>query len=106
MTKYGYARVSSDTQDYAAQVEALRAAGCKKIYSEKASGARNDRAELAKLMKRLFPCDVLVVTRLDRLAAPPATCSTCWTPSSSMVPGSGRSRIPGPTSRPRMASSC
>jgi DNA invertase Pin-like site-specific DNA recombinase len=49
-------------------VAELRAAGCVKIYSEKASGARGDRAELQKLLKRLFPCDVLIVTRLDRLA--------------------------------------
>jgi DNA invertase Pin-like site-specific DNA recombinase len=36
--KYGYARVSSKAQDYAAQVEALKAAGCEKIFSEKQSG--------------------------------------------------------------------
>jgi len=37
--KYGYARVSSKAQDYQAQVEALKAAGCEKIYSEKQSGS-------------------------------------------------------------------
>jgi DNA invertase Pin-like site-specific DNA recombinase len=46
----------------------MRAAGCAKIFSEKASGARGDRAELARVIKRLQPGDVLVVTRLDRLA--------------------------------------
>jgi DNA invertase Pin-like site-specific DNA recombinase len=69
MTKYGYARVSSDTQDYRSQVEALKAAGCKKIYSEKASGkSTNGRPELAKVMKALQPGDAVVVTKLDRIA--------------------------------------
>jgi DNA invertase Pin-like site-specific DNA recombinase len=52
----------------AGQVAELKAAGCTKIHGEKASGARNDRAELAKLMRRLQPGDIVVVTRLDRLA--------------------------------------
>jgi DNA invertase Pin-like site-specific DNA recombinase len=64
----GYARVSTAGQDLAAQVAELQAAGCSKIYREKVSGARSDRAELAKLMKRLAPGDVLIVCRLDRLA--------------------------------------
>jgi DNA invertase Pin-like site-specific DNA recombinase len=67
--KYGYARVSSRAQDYAAQVQALKAAGCEKIYSEKQSGkSRNGRPEFAKLMKALLPGDTVVVTKLDRLA--------------------------------------
>jgi DNA invertase Pin-like site-specific DNA recombinase len=67
--RYGYARVSSDTQDYHAQVEALKAAGCERVYSEKASGkSRNGRHELGKLMKALMPGDVVVVTNLDRVA--------------------------------------
>lgn len=67
--KYGYARVSSKAQDYQAQVEALRAAGCEKIFSEKQSGkSRNGRPEFAKLMKALLPGDTVVVTKLDRLA--------------------------------------
>ena len=54
--KYGYARVSSRVQDYQAQVEALKAAGCEKIYSEKQSGkSRNGRPEFTKLMKALLP---------------------------------------------------
>jgi DNA invertase Pin-like site-specific DNA recombinase len=64
----GYARVSTREQDLTGQLAELRAAGCTKIYSEKASGARGDRAELARVIKRLEPGDVLVVTRLDRLA--------------------------------------
>jgi len=67
--KYGYARVSSKAQDYTAQVEALKAAGCEKIYSEKQSGKSTDgRPEFKKLMKALLPGDTVVVTKLDRLA--------------------------------------
>ena len=67
--RYGYARVSSDTQDYAAQVEALKAAGCDKIFSEKASGkSTSGRREFDKLMRALLPGDTVMVTRLDRLA--------------------------------------
>ena len=67
--KYGYARVSSKTQDYLAQVEALKAAGCEKVFSEKQSGkSRDGRPEFAKLMKALLPGDTVVVTKLDRLA--------------------------------------
>src|SRR5215471_10209209 len=67
--KYGYARVSSDTQDHTAQVDALQAAGCQRIYSEKASGkSTNGRPELGKLLMRLEPGDVVMVTKLDRIA--------------------------------------
>jgi DNA invertase Pin-like site-specific DNA recombinase len=68
MTTYGYARVSTDGQTLAAQEAALHAAGCAKVYAEKASGAKTDRAELRKLLARLSEGDVLIVTRLDRLA--------------------------------------
>jgi DNA invertase Pin-like site-specific DNA recombinase len=64
----GYARVSTREQDVSGQVAELTAAGCAKVFKEKASGARGDRAELAKVLRRLEPSDVLVVTRLDRLA--------------------------------------
>jgi DNA invertase Pin-like site-specific DNA recombinase len=53
MTIYGYARVSTDGQTVAAQDAQLHASGCAKVYSEKAPGAQTDRAELAKLLKRL-----------------------------------------------------
>jgi len=55
-------------QDLASQVAALQAAGCGNIFKEKASGAKTDRPELAKAIRRLEAGDVLVVTRLDRLA--------------------------------------
>jgi DNA invertase Pin-like site-specific DNA recombinase len=67
--KIGYARVSSNTQDHAAQVEALKAAGCERIFSEKASGkTTNGRPEFAKLMKAIAYGDVVAVVKLDRLA--------------------------------------
>jgi DNA invertase Pin-like site-specific DNA recombinase len=68
MATFGYARVSTDVQDVSAQRAQLHAAGCAKVYSEKVSGARSDRAELQKVLRRLEPGDVLMVTRLDRLA--------------------------------------
>jgi DNA invertase Pin-like site-specific DNA recombinase len=65
---YGYARVSTRDQDVAGQVAELTAVGCAKVYSEKVSGAKTDRAELARVLARLEAGDVLVVSRLDRLA--------------------------------------
>src|SRR5262249_25367282 len=65
----GYARVSTDGQSLEAQLEALKAADCKKIYSEKVSGAScRDRKALARLLREANPGDTVVVTRLDRLA--------------------------------------
>jgi DNA invertase Pin-like site-specific DNA recombinase len=68
MTIIGYARVSTDGQSLDAQRASLRAAGATKVFAEKESGARTDRAQLAKAMASLGTGDVLVVTRLDRLA--------------------------------------
>jgi DNA invertase Pin-like site-specific DNA recombinase len=68
MTIYGYARVSTGGQSLASQDAQLHAAGCAKVFAEKVSGAKTDRAELAKALRRLGEGDVLVVTRLDRLA--------------------------------------
>ncbi|SPF42148.1 hypothetical protein SBA4_290030 [Candidatus Sulfopaludibacter sp. SbA4] len=64
----GYARVSTDEQDTAAQVAALKAAGCERIYREKASGGRWDRPQLHRLLDQLRKGDVLVVWKLDRLS--------------------------------------
>lgn len=64
----GYARVSTYGQTLEAQLDQLAAAGCRPIYREKASGARADRRELARLLKALQAGDELVVTRIDRLA--------------------------------------
>src|SRR5215475_509472 len=68
MPLFGYARVSTRDQNLAAQDAELMAAGCAKVFKEKVSGAKTDRPELAKVIGRLEPSDVLVVTRLDRLA--------------------------------------
>ncbi|MBK8754716.1 MAG: recombinase family protein [Candidatus Competibacteraceae bacterium] len=64
----GYARVSTDDQQLDLQRAALRAAGCHRLYEEKISGARRDRPELARLLDHLRAGDVVVATRLDRLA--------------------------------------
>jgi DNA invertase Pin-like site-specific DNA recombinase len=68
MALLGYARVSSGGQSLTAQVAELKAAGCTQIFQEKVSGAKSDRKQLARLIGRLGPDDILVVTRLDRLA--------------------------------------
>jgi DNA invertase Pin-like site-specific DNA recombinase len=64
----GYARVSTDGQTLDAQHSALREAGCAKVFSEKQSGAKTDRAALARAIGALAEGDTLVVTKLDRLA--------------------------------------
>jgi DNA invertase Pin-like site-specific DNA recombinase len=61
-------RVSTYGQTLDVQLEQLRAAGCSKIYREKVTGARPDRRELLKLLAALAPGDVVMVTRIDRLA--------------------------------------
>lgn len=69
MALYGYCRVSSRDQDCAIQEQSLREAGCEIIRSEKRSGTTLEgRAELEILLQFLRPGDVLVVTRIDRLA--------------------------------------
>src|ERR1700731_3384639 len=65
----GYARVSKgDEQSNAVQAKALRAAGCRRIFEEAASGGRWDRPELHRMLDQLREGDVLVVWRLDRLS--------------------------------------
>lgn len=66
--RIGYARVSSQDQNPDLQLDALRAAGCKRIFVETASGAQRDRPELGAARDYLRPGDTLVVWKLDRLA--------------------------------------
>ena len=69
MTRIGYARVSTTDQNTAIQADALRAAGCSVIREERASGTTTSgRTELATVLEFLRKGDVLVVTRIDRLA--------------------------------------
>jgi DNA invertase Pin-like site-specific DNA recombinase len=68
MTLIGYARVSTDEQNTAAQTDVLRAAGCGEIFEERASGGDAARPALARAVARAGPGDTLVVARIDRLA--------------------------------------
>lgn len=65
--KIGYARVSGDDQNLDLQRDALKQAGCERLYEEKESGGKIDRPELLRLMEVLRTGDTLVVWRLDRL---------------------------------------
>ena len=64
----GYARVSTQDQDLALQLDALHAVGCQKVYTEKASGAQRDRPQLQAALEYMRGQDTLVVWKLDRLA--------------------------------------
>lgn len=64
----GYARVSTNEQDPALQLDALKQAGCERVYIETASGAQRNRPELSAALDFMRAGDTLVVWRLDRLA--------------------------------------
>lgn len=64
----GYARVSTQDQNPDLQLDALKAAGCERVFVEKASGAQRDRPELSAALSFIRPGDSLVVWKLDRLA--------------------------------------
>ena len=74
MTMFGYARVSTRDQDFNAQVAELMAAGCAKVYREKASGAQTDRAELAKVISRMEPATCWWSAASTGWPAPRGTC--------------------------------
>jgi len=64
---FGYVRVSKDEQNQDLQFDALRKAGCEKIFHEKISGASKEKPEYAKMVSELRAGDVIVVWRIDRL---------------------------------------
>ena len=64
----GYARVSTQEQNPRAQIDAIEAAGCERLFEEKASGAQRDRSELKAALNYMRAGDTLVVWKLDRLA--------------------------------------
>ena len=65
--KIGYARISTKEQSFDLQIDALKKAGCKKIYREIISGARAERQVLNELLSNIRAGDVLVIWKLDRL---------------------------------------
>ncbi len=64
----GYARVSTEDQKLDLQLAALKKAGCRRVFREKASGAYRQRPELERLLDQLRSGDTVVVWKLDRLA--------------------------------------
>lgn len=64
----GYARVSTTGQDYSGQVERLKDTGCTKIFSEKQSGAKTDREQLAAALEYVREGDTFVCVKADRIA--------------------------------------
>jgi DNA invertase Pin-like site-specific DNA recombinase len=65
---YGYARVSGKSQDLAAQLADLKAAGCERIYQEKMSAETAERPQLKKLLAVAGDCDVVMIPAVDRLS--------------------------------------
>ena len=66
--RIGYARVSTQDQNLDRQRDQLRQDGCERIYEEKASGAKSDRPELARMLDALREGDIVVVSELSRLS--------------------------------------
>lgn len=64
---FGYARVSTKEQNLDLQIDALKNAGCEKIYTEKISGSKKDRQELNKLLDNIRAGDIIIIYKLDRL---------------------------------------
>lgn len=64
----GYARVSTLEQNLDRQIDLLKKEGCERIYSEKASGTKNDRPELLRMLDALRPGDTVIVSELTRLS--------------------------------------
>lgn len=65
--KYGYARISKQDQNIDFQLDALKKAGCERIFVDIASGAKTDRPDLNKMLSEVRPKDVITIWKLDRL---------------------------------------
>ena len=65
---FGYARISTTNQSLEAQIDMLQKAGAEKIFSDVFTGTKNDRPELDKLLKIIKDGDMLIITKLDRIA--------------------------------------
>lgn len=65
--KYGYARISTNGQELNLQIDALKKAGCQKIFKEIAKGIKTERCELSKLLSVVKPGDTIVIWKLDRI---------------------------------------
>jgi len=104
----GYARVSTTDQQPKLQVDALERAGCYRVFTETASGARPDRPTLTQLLDQLHPGDTLVVWKLDRLGRSLRHLVDTVTGLADRGIGSGasRKRSTPPPPPPRAASSC
>jgi len=94
---YGYARISTDGQSVDAQVRQLKAAGARQVFREVASGAKTDRAQLRRVLARLDAGDVLMVSRVDRLARSTRDLFNTLARSPARAPVSDRSATRGPT---------
>ena len=98
--KYGYARVSpgGKSESVDAQARQLTKAGCKKVFRDvHVSGAKTDRAQLRRVLEALEDGDVLMVTRLDRLARSTRDLLNTLARSPIAKPVSDRSATHGPT---------
>lgn len=65
---FGYARVSTTKQGFEGQIDDLEAVGCNQVFADKVTGRHQNRPELQKMLNKLRAGDVVIVTRLDRLA--------------------------------------
>ena len=101
MPLYGYARVSTRDQDLAAQDAELRTGADQGVQGEGERCPKTDQPELAKVIRRLEPGDVLVVTRLDRLARSTRDLLNVLDEIKERGAGFVRSRIPGPIRPPQ-----
>jgi DNA invertase Pin-like site-specific DNA recombinase len=100
----GYARVSTLDQHLDLQMQALKKAGCNKIFREKVSGISRQRPEFQRMLDQLRNGDTVLVWKLDRLAARPATSWKQWKPYARRASAFGRCPNPGPTPQLMLAS--